>query len=1845
VSQGVTASTGLEIAIIGMAGRFPGAPDLDSFWRNLREGVETIRFFTADELTAAGVHPELLRRPNYVPAVPRLDDVESFDAHFFGFSAREAELLDPQHRLFLECSWQALEDSGYAAEKHGKGIGVYAGSSVNSYLTNLRGSLSQADSAGRLQTLLGNDKDYLATRVSYKLGLEGPSLAVQTACSTSLVAVHLACQGLLSGECDLALAGGVSVRVPQKNGYLYAEGEIFSPDGHCRTFDAAARGTVFGSGVGVVVLKRLAEAVRDGDHVRAVIKGSAVNNDGAVKVGYTAPRAETQARVIRAAQQAAGVDAAAISYVEAHGTATPLGDPIEVAALRKAFGAAGGKRSFCALGSVKTNLGHLETAAGIAGLIKTVLALEHRELPPSLHFNEANPAIDFAGSPFYVNVRLAGWPAGDGPRRAGVSSFGIGGTNAHVVLEEAPDPSPASPSRSWQLLLLSAKTPAALAGVGRNLSRHLQGCAEGELPDVAFSLHAGRRDFEHRQIVVCEDAARAALALAGGDPGRIEAATVTPAERPLAFLFPGQGAQYAGMTRALYREEPVFREQIDLCAERLLPHLGLDLRTVLYPAPDRMEEAALRLQETALTQPALFAVEHALAKLWMSWGFQPGGMLGHSLGEYVAACLAGVFSLDDALALVAARGRLMQELPPGAMTSVPLAEEELRPLLDRDLAIAAVNGPALCVVSGVTTAITALEGDLRERGFECRRLRTSHAFHSRMMDPVLEAFSRKVRKVRLSPPRLPFLSNLSGTWITAEEAADPDYWVRHLRRTVRFADGLTRLFEETAGILLEVGPGTTLATLARRHPGRTRQLVLSSLPQESGSQDELPCLLTAVGRLWLAGLPLDADLFYARESRRRVPLPAYPFERERYWIDPQPAAAAVSAPLAERADPADWLYLPTWKRAPWLSRPLRAAAPPGGWLILRDESDETGLAGALTARLIAEGADVVTAQAGAAFARTDSGYVVRPHSPEDYEAMLAALHAAGRSPARIVHLWNVAAALDAGHAVERSFFSLLYLAQALGRLRRDSPLTIAVVSRGAQEVTGEEALEPEKATLLGPCRVIPQEMEGIDCRSIDLPARAGDAQILAERLLGEIEAQAPERAVAYRGSHRWVQTFEAVPPAASPALEDFLCPGSVVLITGGLGGVGLALARYLASAGRVRLTLVGRSRLPGRDAWPAWLAAHGESDPVSRKLQAIRELEELGAEVLPLTADVTDAAALKAAVDAACAHFGEVHGVIHAAGLPGGGLLQLRSAADAERVLAPKVRGARALEGALAGRRLDFLVLCSSTIAVTGGIGQVDYCAANNFLDAFAADYAQRHGTFALAIDWDRWRDAGMAVDAERRSGRAAHPWLGDRVEDAPGRRVYESRLSAERDWLLDEHRVLGTPVVPGTALLEIARAAAEDRTGIATIELREVAFLTPLAVRAGEVRVRTVLTGGGERFEFSIRSCTEDGAAWREHAVGTVLCRDSGLPANRSVPVIESRCPLLAPPDPAGAARLVQWGPRWGSLRRVGWSHGEGLALLELPQEFTGDLASFTLHPALLDVATSFLLAAVAPGSYLPFAYRSLRVHAPLPARVYSHALLRPDEGAAGGEILAFDIAILDEDGVELVEIEGFTMRRLDEPAAGREMRESAAEHPAHAVADALPQAAHETAGGRGIGSAQGGEILGRLLAHRLGSRVVVSTRDLNAVLAQKMSGPERSALPGGAATPLEARELHPRPPLQASYVAPRTPEELILARLWRDLLGIDPIGVHDNFFELGGDSILGIQLFSRARQEGIELTTHQLFTYQTIAELAQVAARVEEEAGAPAAEPEALELSDVRLAAGELEELMARFSDKVSE
>jgi len=896
------------VAIIGMSGRFPGADNVEQLWKNLLDAKNSITRWTTDELDPS-IPEELRNSPDYVPARGVMNDADKFDAAFFGVNPRVAALMDPQQRVFMETAWAALEDAAYDPKAFPGLIGVYAGIGNNTYFTrNVIGHPDLIEQVGDFQVMTANEKDYIATRLAFEFDLRGPALSIHTACSTSLVAIAQAFKSLRDGDCDMAIAGGIAITVPINSGIVYNDGGMYSPDGSTRTFDANGKGTSFSDGVGIVVLKRLSDALRDNDSIYAVIKGAALNNDGSEKASFTAPSVRGQADVIAMAQADAGVGPGEITYVETHGTATPIGDPIEVEALTLAFRSGdpeipGQARTdngqHCVIGSIKSNIGHLTAAAGAAGVIKTALALREGVIPQSIGFEKPNPAIDFASSPFRVADRKLDWPRGDKPRFAGVSSFGVGGTNAHVILQEPPALKPTSASRSKQLFLLSAKSRASLDAMTEQFRTFLEAHPNTSLADAAHTLQIGRRAFKHRRLIVGGSHGEVIDAIANKDANLTGTREFTDAAPGVVFMFPGQGSQYVNMGRDLHTSEPEFREHFDRCCDLFSAALSVDLKGIIFPADGDEEKAAEQLKQTVYTQASLFTLHYSLAKLWMHWGIAPVAMMGHSIGEFAAACLAGVFSLEDAIKLVSERGRMMQDLPGGSMLSVRLAEEELALRLPQGCSIAANNGPQLSVVSGPQETIAHLQVELEKEGVVCKLLVTSHAFHSPMMDTIIEPYRKVVEGVRLSTPRIPIVSTVTAQWMKDEEATSPEYWSQHLRSTVRFAQAVKFAWSDADNVMLEVGPRTTASTLARQQSTDTKkQVAVSSLADQVGSGAELALLLKAVGGLWQSGIVVDWSRFYANEERRRVSLPTYAFERVRHWVDPVSLVAAGGQRIA-----------------------------------------------------------------------------------------------------------------------------------------------------------------------------------------------------------------------------------------------------------------------------------------------------------------------------------------------------------------------------------------------------------------------------------------------------------------------------------------------------------------------------------------------------------------------------------------------------------------------------------------------------------------------------------------------------------------------------------------------------------------------------------------------------------------------------------------------------------------------------------------------------------------------------------------------------------------------------------
>jgi acyl transferase domain-containing protein/thioesterase domain-containing protein len=1819
-----------DIAIVGMAARVTGAKNLGELWRNLRDGVESIVRYTDEELLAAGESPENLRAPSYVKAGGPLPDMEQFDGEFFGFSPKECAIVDPQHRQFLECAWEALENAGHPPEKLPGSIGVFAGSGMAAYFFfNVCTNKDLVESVGMLQLrLTGNDKDFLASRLSYVLDLRGPSVNVQTGQSTSLVAVHVACRSLLSGECDLAIAGGVTIEIPHRRGYFYREGEVLSPDGHCHAFDHRARGTVFGSGTGVVVLRRSKDALRDGDHIHAVIKGSAVNNDGGSKAGWLAPSVEGQAAVMAKAYEAAGVSADTIGYVECHGTGTYVGDPIEIAALTKAFRRTTAEKRFCRVGSVKTNLGHLDTAAGVAGLIKASLALSNGQIPATLNFEKPNPTIDFESSPFIVNDRLHEWPRGDRPRRAAVNSLGIGGTNAHLVLEEAPDRGASSPPRSeFQLLTLSARSKRALDEYQKKLAAHLLERRDQPLADVAFTLHHGRRAFEQRRVIVARDHDEAARLCEANDPQTVFTHSAREGAN-VVFMFPGGGSQYPRMAADLYAAEPVYREDLDRGLALLKEQHGLDLRPLLFPSDAELESARKALEHPHVQLPAVFIVSHALAKLWEAWGVKPSALIGHSLGENVAACISGVISYPDAIRLVALRGRLVEQAAPGAMLSIPIAPSEIEPLLNElGLDLAIVNGPELCVASGTKEAIDALEKRLLAMEIEPRRIKISVAGHSRLLDPILKEFGDCVRSIPLSVPSIPFVSNRTGKWITNEQATDPEYWVQHLRHTIRFAEGVETLLETPGRVFLEVGPGRILSSLVRQHPDMKQgQASFSSLRHPDEKASDVAYFIAVFGRLWAAGAPLDLSPLWSGERRLRVELPTYAFQHQKYFIEPgrqQLADDLRNIPKTPNLE--DWFYRPLWKhRPPELIGDRRSQS----FLFFMDDGD---VGRRLADRVRGAGHSVIEVHEGDSYARKgDSEYVLSPeHGREGYDRLIHDLMSTGKVPTRIAHLWMLTKdeSFRPGSSFfhrnqECGFYSLFFLAQALASESAPRPLHVTVVSNGMQQVASEGLPYPEKATLLGPAKVIPREMPGITVSSVDVELEDREGLIdalralvpgapdpLVDQLEKELFLEPKSGTIAIRGGTRYEQDLEKrrLSSGSREVGVDRLRPQGTYFITGGLGGLGLVTAEYLAKKVAARLVLLGRSILPERSEWDSWLKRHPAEHPTSRRIRGVRAIEAAGGEVMIVSADVTDLEAVREAIAAAKQRFGKIHGLFHAAGISKDELIVEKALADAEDVFTPKVHGTKVLETAFAGEDLDLFVLYSSASTVVAPPGQCDYVAANAFLNAFAEANSAEERAHFVSINWGIWSEVGMTAEAlagngvHRKNGAGqerptTHPLFDHRTKDTHEKTILSARWSTETHWIANEHRTLaGYALIPGAGFLELARAALEEYGEHGPFEIEDLFFFRPLHVSDKEPKeIRARLERSERGYSFEVRSRRQVNASqwgWELHAQANLLLTPLPAPPTVDLNEIGKRCHLhKSHEDPSGIRskqeQHLRVGPRWRSLRRVAYGSGEALARLELAEHLGKDLDHYGLHPALLDLGGSCALPLIEGYSdrselWVPVSYGRVKVRDRLPRKIWSWAKNHLGSEAKNGlssDFAGFDLVITDDQGRVLLEVEALTFKRMtgeatfgptSEPSAKElELEESK-------VDSSRPLSARELQlqrnSSRGILPKEGAEVLDRVLSALDQPQVIVSSMDLAKLIQQVERTTTESAEPSAKFA---------RPELESNYLAPRDQVERTLVGFWEELLGVTKVGVKDNFFDLGGHSLIAVRLFAMIKK-----------------------------------------------------------------
>ncbi len=1839
-----------HIAIIGMGCRFPGAKNPHEFWRNLASGQESLTELSTEELAQSGESKSLLNQPNYVPRGMFLDGFDLFDPGFFGLSRIEASVMDPQHRQFLECAWETFEDAGRPPQTFRGAIAVFAGSGQNNYFHN--NVLTQADILDNQGYFLlrhtGNDKDFLATRASYCFNLTGPSVSVQSACSTSLVAIHLAIQSLLDGECDMALAGGVSIELPQRRGYLFKENEILSIDGHCRPFDAKSSGTVFSSGVGCVLLRRLDDAIAQGDNIQAVIRGSAVNNDGADKVSYLAPSVSGQTAVVEEALEIAGVTPSQVTFIECHGTGTQMGDPIEVSALTQVF-SDDERQHPCVLGSVKSNIGHTDNAAGVASVIKVVESLKHRQIPATLHFEMPNPNLDLSATPFLINASTIPWET-DTSRIAGVTSLGVGGTNAHLILEQPDEPDPTAPINKPCLLLLSARSISSLDLYTAGLAEYLGDDDRINLHQAACTLALGRRSFDTRRFAVVDSLEGAINVLDAMQPTALPTRELHEEDRDIAFMFAGGGAQYPNMGLALYNQERVFHDAIEECVAILSGVLDYDLKEILYPTPDRIDDAAVQMQRPSRALPCLFVTQYATTMLWRSWGCEPAALIGHSMGENTAACIAGIMSLKDTLALVALRGRLFESVDTGGMISCELTEEELIPLLGNELDIAAINAPNVTVASGPVEKIEILEKTLLEAEIGFQRIHIQVAAHSRMLDPILEEFHQFLRSIELNPPSLPVISNLTGTWLTQEQAISPDYWRDHLRHTVRFADGAGNLLADNKFVLLETGPGAVVSSLAGMHPARSQaHTIQSSMPRPGESVSEINFLLHALGNLWLGHARIDWTRFFettfSGDLPRRISLPTYRFEQEHYWL----AADTHDLPeQSRRTEIEDWFYTPTWIK----TQPIAMITKAENFTVLVLGNHP------LLDSFESVSGDIIRVRSGQAFEKSSANeYFIRLSHPDDYLFLIRSLLEQQRIPGIIV----CGFALELDEQISMSdeqrtlaFDSLLYLAQAVASEDIDLQQKWILLTRQALQLGSEEIYNPLGSLVTGPLRAINQELANTYCKLLDLSA---DFSLKStDQLVAEILQWPEGDVVAFRGrgryTLRYLKSELPEPPTVSAVKAD-----GVYLITGGLGEIATTVALEL-SRKPVKLVLASRRAPPDRVYWQQLIDIEAPEAGMIRQFYAI---EASGSELCFVQCDVTDVAQVSAMQAQIADRFGEINGIFHTAGILDDELIFNKDLASAIAVLAPKVTSTLILNQVFDFARLDFVVLFSSTSSIVGLPGQIDYTAANAFLDAFA-HYGEAMGwPHVVSINWPAWNETALATGnptLHQPAGRpVTYPMLDRVIEERPGKTTFSTLISPKKYWMLSEHRIRqGDALIPGTGFLELARAAFAEVHGKGPVVLSHVSNLLPFFVADDEIReLRLQITGDEQRSDFVFYAMDQGDEL--QFVTGSIGRAHGDVQITGKYTEILSRCQgqeqYFIDPD---HHPFLDFGERWSVLQKVSTGHHEAIIDLSFPVQHARDLDDYVLHPAIVDMATAgaqVLMDHYHPQTdlWVPVTYGEVTVYLDMPMVSYAHTRYRP--GADSNQAL-FDIDLFNQNHELLLKVSDFELRKIDKLENTRR--------------DIAPVSISPKILEFGITRTEGAQILNRVMDAGFRPQIVVSPYPFDHYLSELAAANSRPISPpghdadGDPEIPVIQDSLGKHPAMaelivrshldQAGerrliahylpnsgvhvtvselrkfarqvlapdqipkhfveisgltrsadgeidrsvytdpfatvdkYIPPVTATEKKLARIWADLLGNDRISRADNFFDIGGHSLVSIRAIVRVEKKlGVRL------------------------------------------------------------
>lgn len=1759
------------VAVIGISGRFPGAGTVDEFWENLVEGKESISFFSKEELLEAGVEPKTANDPNYVPARGIVENSTFFDAAFFNYSPNEAKILDPQHRIFLECCWHALEDAGYSKEKIKEKIGVFAGTGAPLYHLELSRDSELEKKARSMAGIIGNEKDYLSNRVSFNLNLSGPSIAVQCACSSSLSAIILGMQSLHTHQSDLVLAGGVSIYFPQKQGYLYEKGSLDSPDGHCRTFDQRAEGTVFSSGAGVIVLKRYQEAVQDNDQIYCVIRSGSINNDGKTKASYTAPSILGQVALEVDVLEFSGIDPETISYVEAHGTATQMGDPIEINALTQAFRNFTDRKSFCAIGTVKTNIGHTDVASGVIGLIKTALSMKYKTLPGVLHFEKNNPQINFEETPFYVNNKTVPWKTSEGvPRRALVNSFGVGGTNACICIEEAPTRVEKPNQKNFFLIPLSANSEKALNDLKKNLVNFAKKYPHLNLADISYTLQFGRKMFKFRDCLACSNMKDFISKLE--IPHRVASLASDPEDLNVIFMFPGQGNQYLEMGKALYLREPFIRNLIDEHCKFLRNELNYEVDLLEAIFNPRRKNIAKTITDTKIAQPALFILEYTLAKYLISFGIVPQVLIGHSVGEFVAAVLAGVMESKDALKLIAYRAKLVENLPKGSMLAVFLNHKELKEKLSFPLEISVVNSPQLSVVSGPQDAIDSFEFQLTKEKISFRRLDTSHAFHSHMMDPIIPKLYEAVKSIKLSAPQKKIMSTVKGEYLTENQATDPHYWAEHARNPVNFLGAIESTMSlGKQNLFIEVGPGNSLESAVKHTVKNNVPFIIRTMEPKQSSIFSDKFLYNSIGKLWSLGLNIHFESFWNDEKRFKISLPGYPFQREEYILKPSLKSLTKSSKGKDnRQSLENWFYIPNWKKLSLVNRSIsdedNKSSDLFTWICFHNNDS---LSKFFSDILKEERAVMYFVERGSNYSQLgDFEYRINPNQEEDYLKLLRSIKLEQDKSLKILHLWNYGnnyVELDETKTIEklenRAFYEPLFLEKALIKNNNCKNLSIYYVLNNMYSLFGE-ALNPMKSLLTGPARVFSSEYPQAHVKLIDLPYNPSfiDMKTVASLICTTNSNAYAKGTYAIRNNSIWTPYYEAKPINPSTEKKYPLRDTGVYLITGGLGAIGFQLAKYVVGQVKPTLLFVQRFKFPHRSDWRKWIEEHSSRNEVSQKIEQILELESKGASIEIYQADISSELELESIFKEINSKYKKISGVFHCAGVASGGIIALKSDKDALEVLKPKVRGTLFLHKFLSEQNLDFFIASSSVTSIIGEEGQIDYCSANAFLDAFCHSQQMKYPGIYTALNWDAWAKIGMAVEGKEinsiKKKVKSSEYINTKkeylklIEDQPEKRHFQLLIDSEKDWFISSHRLNKIPALVGTAFLEFLSIYSQKYYPTYTCNI-QARFVSPLMFFDGSFKELFFLVDiDGQVQKFTFFSQNKEGTFRQIHFEGKLLFSQKeeetyiDVEQKKKEMVFEKDIRQPFDEDPKETLNVDD---RWRLDQEVYVGKNEFLGKVSMPKIYRHEVNNFSLHPALLDFSLIFAAAYFTEGVYLPMSYEKITLLNDLDSEIYSYIKIVSTEKNE----LVLDINLLDLNGKLLFRCEKYKLQKIQ---SDRSSKTNSVSEDAN---DILPS--------------EGVEAFKRLFHQYYVPQMVISPKNfLDKVKEISFEEEKKEEALGN-------QETHQRPNLFIKYEPPNNEIEVTICQIWEGALGISGIGIDDNFIELGGNSLIGIQIIAR--------------------------------------------------------------------